>query len=137
MLFRSVASAVATNGTISFPYPSGVAQGDFVSGGEVLGIASLQDVFDQAADTFTVAYGASSATVTYKGATSIPAGSTVLFGSHTVDKATVADQVPAATLTARGGVKQAAAIADLTGAPAQADFNGLLAKLRAAGILAP
>ncbi|ELV7528472.1 hypothetical protein QMU90_002336 [Edwardsiella ictaluri] len=44
--------------------------------------------------------------------------------------------VTAATPTVMGAVKQAAAIPDLTAAPTQADFNGLLAKLRAAGILA-
>ncbi|WP_415859143.1 hypothetical protein [Edwardsiella ictaluri] len=35
-----------------------------------------------------------------------------------------------------GAVKQSAAIPDLTAAPTQADFNGLLAKLRAAGVMA-
>lgn len=34
------------------------------------------------------------------------------------------------------GLPQQAAMADLTGAPTQADFNALLAALRAAGILA-
>ncbi len=38
--------------------------------------------------------------------------------------------------TLRGTVLQQTAIADLTAAPTQADFNGLLAKLRAAGVLA-
>lgn len=41
-----------------------------------------------------------------------------------------------ASATAPGVVRQAAAVADLTAAPTQADFNGLLAVLRAAGILA-
>ncbi|EMN3922133.1 head fiber protein [Citrobacter amalonaticus] len=41
-----------------------------------------------------------------------------------------------ATTTDLGVVKQAAAIADLTAAPTQADFNGLLANLRAAGLMA-
>jgi hypothetical protein len=40
------------------------------------------------------------------------------------------------TNTVRGGVLQQAAIADLTAAPTQQDFNGLLAALRAAGLLA-
>ncbi|MFV4845171.1 head fiber protein [Edwardsiella tarda] len=44
--------------------------------------------------------------------------------------------VTAATPTVMGAVKQAAAIPDLTAAPTQADFNGLLAKLRAAGVMA-
>ena len=39
----------------------------------------------------------------------------------------------AATL---GGVKQMAAIADLSAAPTQQDFNNLLAALRTAGMLA-
>ncbi|HBC7422610.1 TPA: hypothetical protein KEY88_005403 [Serratia marcescens] len=43
--------------------------------------------------------------------------------------------LPAATTGAIGGVKMAAAMADLTAAPTQADFNGLLAKLRASGVL--
>lgn len=44
--------------------------------------------------------------------------------------------LPAATTEALGGVKQAAAVADAAAAPTQTDFNGLLAALRAAGILA-
>lgn len=51
----------------------------------------------------------------------------------------LASEVPAApvpaTTTIAGVVKQSAAITDLTAAPTQADFNGLLAKLRTAGIL--
>lgn len=42
----------------------------------------------------------------------------------------------APTTTARGGVLQASAQADLTAAPTQADFNALLAKLRTTGVLA-
>lgn len=34
------------------------------------------------------------------------------------------------------GIKQQASIADLTAAPTEGDFNGLLSALRAAGILA-
>jgi len=40
------------------------------------------------------------------------------------------------TASVRGGVTQQAAIADLTAAPSETDFNGLLAALRSAGILA-
>ena len=42
----------------------------------------------------------------------------------------------AATTEALGAVKQMAAIADLSAAPTQEDFNGLLAKLKAAGLMA-
>jgi hypothetical protein len=44
--------------------------------------------------------------------------------------------LPAATTAALGGVKQAAAVADVAAAPTMEEFNGLLASLRAAGILA-
>ena len=44
--------------------------------------------------------------------------------------------LPAATTSALGGVKMAAAVADVAAAPTAEEFNGLLASLRAAGILA-
>ena len=44
--------------------------------------------------------------------------------------------LPAATTCALGGVKMAAAVADAAAAPTMEEFNGLLASLRAAGILA-
>lgn len=40
------------------------------------------------------------------------------------------------TAAARGGVLQATALPDIAAAPTQADFNGLLAKLRTSGLLA-
>lgn len=44
--------------------------------------------------------------------------------------------LPAATKGALGGVKQGDAIADLSAAPTQTDFNNLLAILRATGLIA-
>lgn len=44
--------------------------------------------------------------------------------------------LPAATTSALGGVKMAAAVADAAAAPTMEEFNGLLASLRTAGILA-
>lgn len=44
--------------------------------------------------------------------------------------------LPAATTSALGGVKMAAAVTDVVAAPTMEEFNGLLASLRAAGILA-
>ena len=44
--------------------------------------------------------------------------------------------LPAATTSALGGVKMAAAVEDAAAAPTMEEFNGLLASLRAAGILA-
>lgn len=47
-----------------------------------------------------------------------------------------ADFLPAATPTAAGTVKQAAAVANVTAAPTAEEFNALLKSLRDAGILA-
>ena len=44
--------------------------------------------------------------------------------------------LPAATTSAFGGVKMAAAVSDAAAAPTLEEFNSLLASLRAAGILA-
>lgn len=44
--------------------------------------------------------------------------------------------LPAATTSAFGGVKMAAAVSDAAAAPTMEEFNRLLASLRAAGILA-
>ncbi len=55
----------------------------------------------------------------------------------TAAPAATAANVPTATITVAGTVLQAAARADVAAAPTQAEFNDLLAKLRAAGILAP
>lgn len=44
--------------------------------------------------------------------------------------------LPAATTSALGGVKMAASVADAAADPTMEEFNGLLASLRAAGILA-
>lgn len=57
-------------------------------------------------------------------------------GGVPVTVTTSSDLPVAATTSTAGTVKQMPAIADLTAAPTQADFNGLLAKLRTAGILA-
>lgn len=53
----------------------------------------------------------------------------------TATTAMAGNKVP--TTTQRGGVLQQAAQADSAAAPTQAEFNALLAKLRAAGIIAP
>lgn len=49
----------------------------------------------------------------------------------------VIEGLPVATTEAAGVVKQAAAVADAASTPTKAEFNALLAALRAAGIIAP
>lgn len=66
-------SAVATNGTVTFSYPAGTNAGSFANFGHKLWVDKFQRLLESPTD-FTVAFGASSITVTYKGSTTIPAG---------------------------------------------------------------
>lgn len=75
-LSLSPAAAVATDGTMVFTYPSGNAS-QFAQSGEILVVSGLMNTLKQAADTFTLSYGSSSVTVTYKDSTSIPANTPV------------------------------------------------------------
>src|SRR3546814_8300248 len=71
-LFRS---AVATGGTFTAAYPDGKTSDDF-AGGVNHKMVALQYEYECPTD-FTVSLGASSATITYNGATTLPAGSHV------------------------------------------------------------
>lgn len=81
MAYRTVtlvlASAVATAGTFTVGYPPGTTRGDFVRG-VAHRMNALQNNYAAPAD-FTVAVNATSATVTYQGATTLPAGTTIFF----------------------------------------------------------
>lgn len=133
-----IAADVATNGTITFAYPAGVTSANVAAGGEVLGLPSLQNVLAQASDTFTLAYGGT-IVATYKDATTIPAGSTVALQIESIDAADANTDLPAATTTYRGAVKQSATQAASVAADIATmvtDFNALLTKLKNAGIMA-
>lgn len=52
-----------------------------------------------------------------------------------INAAATSPVIPAPTTVTRGGVLRQPAIANVAAAPTQADFNGLLAALRAAGVL--
>lgn len=78
------ASAIATNGTQVFTYPSGYNASSFIYGGATLYSDGLKTLFTEGASNFSVVYGASSATVTYLGSTSIPAGTRLRFGPSMV-----------------------------------------------------
>lgn len=72
-LIRGVTSAnVATGGTITVSYPSGTTRGDFVIGVRHR-LSAIGKVFN-CPENITVSLGATSATITYNGATTIPAG---------------------------------------------------------------
>jgi hypothetical protein len=64
---------IATSGTKTFPYPAGTSAGTFAAYGHKLWVDKFQRLLSSPSD-FTVSFGASEVTVTYLGATSIPAG---------------------------------------------------------------
>lgn len=72
-----LASAVAANGTFTVNYPSNTTAGDYAGYGHSAYARGLQSNFSQDAGQLSLSFGASNITVTYKGSTSIPAGSTV------------------------------------------------------------
>jgi hypothetical protein len=70
----AVASAVATDGTIVLTAPAGYSAATTITGaGAKLWSEGLQYLFTQGSEEFTVSY-STDITITYKGDTSIPAG---------------------------------------------------------------
>jgi len=114
-------AAIAKDATITFTYASGNAS-QFAQSGEVMVASGLQKKFNQAADTFTCVYGGSSVVVTYKAATSLPAGKAITI------------QLPLAAYTALtdGSTGTASnAIAAITDAPTKNAIASLTAKVNA------
>lgn len=74
----TLSAAVAQDGTFDVSYPAGTDAGSFLGGkGHKLWAAGLQTLFDYGSSGFTMSFGASNITVTYKGATTIPANTRV------------------------------------------------------------
>lgn len=118
-------SAVATDATVVFNYPAGRNAASYAQSGEVLVATGLQNVLAQAADTFTVAYGGSSATVTYKDATSLPAGKPVTL------QLPLADYADIVALTDNSGGTASNTIADVPAAYAEATLANQIASMAA------
>ena len=66
-------AAVATNGTFTLSYPANTNAGSFAGFGHKVWVDKFQRLLVSPTD-ITVAFGASTITVTYKGATTIPVG---------------------------------------------------------------
>jgi hypothetical protein len=64
---------VATSGTVTFAYPTNTNAGTFAGFGHQIWVDKFQSMLSAPTD-FTVSFGASDITVTYLGATTIPAG---------------------------------------------------------------
>jgi hypothetical protein len=128
-----LASAVATSGTFTVSYPADTTAGDYAPFGHYIMARGLGGVkFSQDAGTMSVSFGASDITVTYLGATSLPAGKTVVchFNIRGQD-----DALPFAV----GRMKRMAPMLPVRielGAPDTADSNGILESqdLTAAGV---
>lgn len=73
---HTLSAPVAQNGTFTVSYPTGKGAGSY-AGGHKHKMAALQTVFE-APTGMTVSFGASNITVTYKGATTLPAGTSVV-----------------------------------------------------------
>lgn len=89
-----LAAPVATGGTFVVGYPAGKDRGSF-STGVVHKLSVLQRQFSFPED-FTIVFGAASATITYNGATTLPAGSPYTMQFHELGTANpVFDQASA------------------------------------------
>jgi hypothetical protein len=96
-VLRTVSSAaVAKNGTITFNYPAGFALADYLTTSATMFARGLMAYFDITSGGISAVFGASSVVVTYKGETSIPAGS----------------QIDLEVQLAAGGVQQLVPLAD-------------------------
>ena len=113
------AAAVAQNGTITFSYPTGTTAGDFASYGHKMFSRGLQKMFSQDEGTLSVSFGASDITLTYKGATSIPADTFVRAEFNIAGKA----DVPKDIVNPKRISFEPVVRLDL-GAPDTADANG-------------
>lgn len=71
-----LATALATSGTLAVTYPAGFGKGDFIMGSDHRMVA-LQSEMKVGKD-FTISFGNTSATITYRGSTTIPAGYEVI-----------------------------------------------------------
>lgn len=126
----TLASSVATSGTFTVPYPDGTDAGAFV-GGTDNKMTAMQSVFEQPAG-FTLSFGTSNITVTYKGATTIPAGELVrlqldMAGGDEETQLLAEDSATGATTQLPDSVSLANLVRVELGAPDAADADGVCA----------
>lgn len=122
-------AAVATDATVTFTYPTTsparAAASYKAASGAVLAARGLQTVINQGADTFTLAYGASSVVLTYKDATSLPAGKQLTL------QIPLADYEDLTLLTDNSGGTASDTLADVPAAYTEATLANQIASLAA------
>lgn len=119
-----LAAALAQNGTFTVNYPSGKDRGAYEN---AVGhyISALGAKFNQPAG-ITISFGATAATITYKGATTIPAGTEVFVHLEEVgDEATGLYGVSGTSRERITKLKEAPAYLIELGAPLTADPDGV------------
>lgn len=120
------ATALATNDTIVFTYPNSRVGAAYAQSGEHVEIPALGNSLDQAADTFTLSYGASTtATLTYKDATSVPAGEPIMLQLPLKEYADIV------VLTDSSGGTASNTLAAITGSYVEATIENTVASLAA------
>lgn len=93
-------SDTATNGTVTFNYPGNRTAASYVSGaGARLWAEGLETLFTQGANNFSLSYGGSSVTLTYLGATTIPANTRMMLQAPRADIVDLATSVGTASNT--------------------------------------
>lgn len=122
-------AAVATDATVTFTYPTTsparAAASYKAASGAVLAARGLQTVINQGADTFTLAYGAYSVVLTYKDATSLPAGKQLTL------QIPLADYEDLTLLTDSSGGTASDTLAAITGSYVEATIENTVASLAA------
>lgn len=119
----SAGSAVATNGTVTFPYPANTNAGSFAAFGHKMFVDKFQRLLVSPTD-ITVAFGASLITVTYKGATTIPAGAMLDAQFNQLGQESTAGD-PLEVVPALEGVTPFLPVAITLGAPIVGDADGI------------
>jgi hypothetical protein len=117
----TLSAAVVQNGTFTVAYPAGRSAGNY-TGGHRHKLIALQTVYSAPGD-FTVSFDASVITITYKGATTLPAGTSVRFQA---DRLGADDNVPEGVTVNKQTQRASAVVLDL-GSPATADTDGVAA----------
>lgn len=127
----TLAAAVAQNATFTASYPDGTSAGSFAAYGHKMFSRGLQAYFSQDAGEMSVSFGASSITVTYKGATSLPADKIIALEFNIAGDADAPADIVAPKRVSYAPVM----LLDL-GTPDTADSNGILESqdLTAAGV---
>lgn len=116
--------AIATDDTFTLPaYPSSHVAADYAQSGETMHIDTLQNDLAQAAGTFTMVY--STRVVTYKDATTIPAGSTITMDLPLATWGTIV------ALTDSSGGTASDTLAAITGSYVEATIENTVASLAA------